>query len=166
MEVEVEMADVLTQRAPWFVAGPLLGLIVVGLLWTANKPLGALGGYIQLHDWLRRPSGAPGWRITFLAGVIGGGLLSAWITGGNRMTLAYGSFDSLVGASIPLKALVLAGAGALIGYGARTAGGCTSGHGLCGTSLGSKASLIATMTFMATGILVTQILSRILGGAS
>ena len=44
------------------------------------------------------------------------------------------------------------GGGVLIGYGAKLAGGCTSGNGLCGTSLGSPASFAATATFMATAI--------------
>ncbi len=47
---------------------------------------------------------------------------------------------------------ILVGAGALIGFGAKTAGGCTSGNGICGTSLGSAASFVATGTFLAVAI--------------
>lgn len=46
----------------------------------------------------------------------------------------------------------LLGGGVLIGVGTRSAGGCTSGHGMCGTALGSKASFVATCVFMATAI--------------
>jgi len=35
------------ERAPWFVAGPAMGLVIVGLLWVANRPRGALGGYVD-----------------------------------------------------------------------------------------------------------------------
>ena len=42
--------EMLTARAPWYLAGPLTELLIVLLLWVSNKPLGALGGYIELHE--------------------------------------------------------------------------------------------------------------------
>jgi uncharacterized protein len=159
------MLEVFAARCPWYVAGPLIGLIVVGLLWAANKPFGALGGYIELHAWLRRPQAGPGWRVFFLLGTILGGLLSTLAGRGLRPTLDYGSFDLLFGGSPAIKALLLGAAGLLIGYGARTARGCTSGHGVCGASLGSPASFVSTMTFMATAIVSAHVLAWLLGAA-
>ena len=49
-----------------------------------------------------------------------------------------------------LVGVALVGAGVLIGYGAKTPGGCTSGNGLGGTSFGSPAGLASTATFMGT----------------
>lgn len=46
--------------------------------------------------------------------------------------------------------LLLAVAGVLVGLGARIAGGCTSGHGVCGLPRFSPRSIVATLTFMAT----------------
>ena len=43
----------------------------------------------------------------------------------------------------------------LIGYGAKTAGGCTSGNGLSGNAILSPASLVSTGTFFGTAILVS-----------
>ena len=43
-------------------------------------------------------------------------------------------------------------AGLLVGFGTRLGSGCTSGHGVCGVSRLSQRSLIATATFMASGI--------------
>jgi uncharacterized membrane protein YedE/YeeE len=151
------------ERCPWYVAGPAIGLIVVGLLWAANKPFGALGGYSELQAWLRRPAAGPGWRVFFLLGTLGGGLLAALAGGGLRPTLAYGGFDAVFGTSVAVKALVLAAAGLLIGYGARTARGCTSGHGVCGASMGSPASFVSTLTFMATAIASAHLLAWLLG---
>ena len=37
-------------RCPWYIAGPLLGVLIIGLRMAVNKPLGALGGYIDLAD--------------------------------------------------------------------------------------------------------------------
>jgi uncharacterized membrane protein YedE/YeeE len=48
---------------------------------------------------------------------------------------------------------VLVAAGLLVGFGSVWGSGCTSGHGVCGISRLSVRSLVATATFMATGIL-------------
>jgi hypothetical protein len=149
-------------RAPWYLAGPLVGLVVVGMLWVTNRPLGALGGYVDLHDWLRRPSGKIGWRFFFLVGVAGGGLLHALLAGGVHPTFVYGGFAASF--SPLVQGTLLAAAGVLMGFGARTASGCTSGHGITGNALGSPSSHVATMTFMGTAVLATHALSW-LGGA-
>jgi uncharacterized protein len=148
--------DLLNARAPWFIAGPLIGLLVVLLFWVDNKPFGALGGYIELTEWLGcRRSGA-GWRTFFTVGIVAGGLVSALGGAGVHATFTYGSFDRLFGASLALKGAVLGSAGLFMGLGGRLAGGCTSGHGICGASLGSGASLVSTATFMATAIAIAH----------
>jgi uncharacterized membrane protein YedE/YeeE len=52
-------------------------------------------------------------------------------------------------------------AGALIGFGAKTAGGCTSGNGLGGCSAGSTSSFAATATFMGTAIAVSFLIKAV-----
>ena len=158
--------EFLGERAPWFVAGPLIGLLVVLLLWVTNKPFGALGGYIELTEWAGRRRAGPGWRTFFTLGIVAGGLLSALAGPGVQATFSYGSFDQLFGDSLALKAAILALAGALMGAGGRLAGGCTSGHGICGTSLGSRASFASTATFMATAIASAHAIAWIVGGGS
>jgi uncharacterized membrane protein YedE/YeeE len=140
------------------VAGPLIGLLVVGLLWALNKPFGALGGYVDAVEWAQARAAAPSWRAFFLPGIVLGGLLSA-LASGFQPTFAYGSFDATLGGSPALKGTVLLLAGGLIGYGARLAGGCTSGHGMCGTAMGSPASLVATMTFMGAAIVTANLIA-------
>lgn len=44
-------------------------------------------------------------------------------------------------------------AGLCVGVGTRLANGCTSGHGVCGLSRLSRRALVATVTFMAFGVL-------------
>ncbi len=140
-------------RLPWYVAGPLLGLLMVGLRATLNKPFGALGGWIELAE-SRGAARKLGFRAYLVIGIGLGGLVYA-------MTL--GSFGTAVPgvASIAL----LAFAGLLMGFGARTAGGCTSGHGMSGMSLASPASIAASMTFFAVAVLVANAIAQ-LGGAS
>jgi uncharacterized membrane protein YedE/YeeE len=133
------------QPCPWYVAGPLLGLLVAALLWAINKPLGALGGYVDTVRWIVEPASGPMWRVLFIAGVMVGGALSALASGSYVPTLAYGTFNVAFGPMLGTGGVVLLAAGSLIGYGARLAGGCTSDHGMCGTAMASPASLVATV---------------------
>jgi len=90
--------------------------------------------------------GSPGeqiWRVAFLAGLV----LPALIASAPTTAAVSGS------------PVLLASAGILVGYGTRTASGCTSGHGVCGISNLSARSLIATVTFLAAAML-TVALSR------
>jgi uncharacterized membrane protein YedE/YeeE len=60
----------------------------------------------------------------------------------------------------------LLAAGLSVGYGTRLAGGCTSGHGICGLGRGSPRSLVATLTFMGVGGLTVFVTRHLLGGVS
>lgn len=57
-------------------------------------------------------------------------------------------------------------AGLLVGAGTQLGSGCTSGHGVCGVSRGSTRSILATMTFMTTGIATLYVVRHLLGIAS
>jgi uncharacterized membrane protein YedE/YeeE len=146
--------EVLAERPAWYVIGPLIGLIVVGLVVTINRRIGALGGYSSLVE--EATSRAPGidWRTGFLAGVIGGALIFTLLGGVGIAGEGYGWLTRTFSSDV-LVVAILFGAGILIGFGAKTAGGCTSGNGLGGCSAGSPASFAATATFMGTAIAVT-----------
>ena len=60
---------------------------------------------------------------------------------------------------------LLAGGGTALGYGARWAEGCTSGHGLSGCAADSPDSLTATATFFAVAVAVTFVAHALSGGA-
>jgi len=144
------MQDFFRDQAPWFVAGPLLGLCVVALYAAINRRLGVLGGFTEVVESVSARSLRLGWRMSFLLGIVGGGLLWSVASGGGRAGDGYGwltrTFSN--GATVA----ILLGAGVLIGYGAKTASGCTSGHGLSGNAILSRASLAATATFFATAV--------------
>jgi uncharacterized membrane protein YedE/YeeE len=55
-------------------------------------------------------------------------------------------------------------AGLLVGIGTRYAGGCTSGHGVCGISRLSPRSLVATLTFMIAGCVTVYVVRHVIGG--
>lgn len=128
--------------------GALIGLAASALLVFTGRVAGISG---ILDGFLRPTPGARdwGWRAAFL-----GGLLAS---GAGLILLRPGTVVE------PVRSLgVLTTAGLLVGFGSRMGSGCTSGHGVCGISRFSRRSLVATLTFMATGI-ATVTLVRVLG---
>jgi uncharacterized membrane protein YedE/YeeE len=150
------VSQFLAARAPFFVSGPIIGLMVVVLLWTANQHFGSTGGFIAVSDFIRRPSAGLSWRGWMFIGVFLGGVVYAVASGTYAPGFSHGRLDQAL--SLPARAFVLAGAGVAIGWGVRTARGCTSGHGICGTALGSPMSMAATATFMAAAIATSHLL--------
>jgi hypothetical protein len=108
---------------------------------------------------LRAPDG-PVRHGLFLIGLVLGGLLSALLGGIAPVgfTLASQGFHSTFGSGGPLPMLALLFGGALVGFGTRMAGGCTSGHGLCGVSQFQLGSLVATCAFFGVGIATSFLL--------
>jgi uncharacterized membrane protein YedE/YeeE len=144
--------DVLLDRPPWFLVGPLLGLIVVAVFATMNARLGVVGGYSELLERGLGTRRALGWKAWFLIGIVLGGLLFGVAASGVPSAQGYGWLEAELGNDPLATGAVLAAGGVLIGVGAKVAGGCTSGNGISGCSFGSPASLVATGTFMATAV--------------
>jgi len=138
-------------RCPWYVAGPLMGLLIVGLRAAVNKPFGALGGYIDLAENALSPSRL-GFRAHLLFGLIFGGVLYATTLGSMSAPLSHTTATSFIPGNASIQLALLLVAGTVMGFGARTAGGCTSGHGMSGMALGSPASIASSMTFFATAV--------------
>lgn len=102
------------------------------------------------------PRQRPITHLVFFGSVFLGGLVSFLATGGGDVstTLRSSAFAAAFGSG-PVAGLALAAGGVLVGFGTRMAGGCTSGHGLCGTSRFQVGSLVTTATFFGTAVLVS-----------
>ena len=145
----------LHEQLAWFVAGPVLGLCVVACRVVFDGRLGVTGGFSELVEKVSRGSTSFDWRGWFAIGVLLGGTLYLVLFGG-PLFHGYGWMtDTFHGAGRIVMVPLLLVAGVLIGFGAKTAGGCTSGNGLSGTSMFSPAALVSTATFFATAIAVS-----------
>lgn len=92
-----------------------------------------------------------GWRLLFLIGMIVGAFALFQTVG------AASVFRIPEGRTLPIFAL----AGLLVGFGTRLGGGCTSGHGVCGTGMGARDSMLATLVFMIAGIVTVYLFKTI-----
>lgn len=154
------MIDSLLSRPPAPVVGVLLGLVVVAAYALLNERLGVIGGLSDLVERASARRPALGWKAWFVVGVLGGGLAFRLLAGGSSVGHGYGWLTRNIDSGLVVGA-VLVVAGALIGYGSKAAGGCTSGNGLGGCSTGSPASLVATGTFMGTAIAASFVIKAL-----
>ena len=154
--------ELLPDRLPWFIGGPLIGLLVVALYAVANKHLGVTTSYMQVVTFVRSPRMAEMWRVWFFGGLVVGSLLATFLGGGPSPSLNYGALGDL----LPIAAIVpvLFVAGVIMGFGARWGGGCTSGHGIGGAAILSPGALVGIVTIMGTAIGLTIIMHLITGG--
>jgi uncharacterized membrane protein YedE/YeeE len=114
---------------------------------------GRVAGISGLFEGVIRPRrGDVAWRLWFLVGLAAGAVIMARVRPS--------AFES----SLVRSAAATVIAGVLVGFGTRLANGCTSGHGLCGIGRLSKRSIVATMTFIATGAVTVAVVDRLLGG--
>lgn len=118
--------------------GALIGLSAVLLMWATGRIAGVSGIAARLFPPYEDRQFAG--RLAFVAGLIAAPILVRIVTGSLPM--------QTIAAGTP----VLIVAGLLTGFGAVWGSGCTSGHGVCGLSRLSVRSLVATLAFMATGI--------------
>ena len=146
----------------WYVAGPVLGLCVVVLRALLGERLGVTGAWSSVVESRAGARGGLDWRAFLLAGLVVGATAFALIAGGPAVE-GYGWLtDTFTGDARWVVAPILVVAGLLIGFGAKTAGGCTSGNGLCGTAMSSRASVVATATFFATAIAVSFLIEAVI----
>ena len=128
--------------------GALIGLSAVWLMASVGRIAGISG---ILGGSVNAKRGDRFWRWTFLAGLLIGPLCVGLLR------------PELLRADFPITGPLLIIGGICVGIGTQLGSGCTSGHGVCGNARLSLRSLLATLTFMITGIL-TVLIMRILGG--
>jgi uncharacterized membrane protein YedE/YeeE len=186
------MLDILRSPWPWYVAGPLVGLVVPFVFWYGGKKWGVSSSLQHLcaaalprkidyfqYDWWKKGA----WHLSMaggmiLGGFIGGRLLSSpndvvAIAETSRADLAamgITDFTGLVPAdvfswgallSVPGVLVILLG-GFLVGFGARYANGCTSGHAISGMSNLQVSSLVVVIGFFIGGLISAHFLLPII----
>lgn len=168
---------------PWYVSGPMIALIMFLLLMvgknfgmSANlRTMCTICGADKKADFFKFDWQAQRWNLIVVVGAIIGGFIGSYFLSGDTAVainpdtvsdLQALGFDSAGKTYLPtelfdlsaltdLKSLVvLAIGGLLVGFGARYAGGCTSGHAISGLSDLQMPSLIAVIGFFIGGLVM------------
>jgi uncharacterized membrane protein YedE/YeeE len=154
-----------TKDMKWFFSGIALAPLnaVVFLSATSNRPIGASTSYPYLADLLSRTTNndyfakiqTPGhWEVIFLAGAFLSGLGLSLIRKDFRLTLIYDNWRKHRGTSVGGRIIWSFVGGFVLIFGARMAGGCTSGHILSGGMQIDMSSLVFAI-FVFAGLLIT-----------
>jgi uncharacterized membrane protein YedE/YeeE len=132
------------------VGGVLIGVSAAAMLVLTGRIAGISG---VVGGLFRRVPGEAGWRIAFLFGLLSAGILTR--------AVHPRAFED----SVQRHTASLVVAGLLVGVGTSLGNGCTSGHGVCGVGRLSRRSIVATVVFMATGVLAAWICNHVLQGS-
>ncbi len=153
------MIEFLMQPWPWWFSGVLVGLTVPLLFFLAGKAFGissslqqvgamcapgCQASYLRDYDWR---DGL--WTLLFVVGIAAGGFIAAHWLSAQPVEFLPESYQSIGGF---VRLLI---GGFMIGFGARYAGGCTSGHAITGIAMLNWPSLVATIFFFVGGLAVT-----------
>lgn len=161
--------ETLLRPWPFWLSGTALGLFVVAFAWMTGKALGissSYGSVCALGSRLRffaQPPYTDAWRRWFLVGIPLGAALAVWTSDSWRLRWDMGVFDQATDFGWRAKIAWLLLGGWLMGFGARGAGGCTSGHGIVGNALGARSSQLATITFLIAAIITAHLFYRLFG---
>ncbi len=180
----------ISQPWPWWVAGPMIALIMF-LLLKLGKEFGisnnfrimcAAEGAGDYADFFKFDWQSQGWNLLVALGAVFGGYMASHYFAGAEGNIAhvsaatveslrqlglnyqegqvplipeFYSWEALF--TLPGFMVVIVG-GFLVGFGARYAGGCTSGHAISGMSALQLGSLYAVIGFFAGGLFMTYVL--------
>ena len=180
------MIEIIKQPWPWWVSGPLIGLMVPVLLILGNKAFGLSSSLRHIcaacfpaniplfkYNWKKEV-----WNLFFAAGILIGAFITwNWLSDYHQISInhklinelnSYGisDYSQIVPAEavnwnalFTLKGIIMIVIGGfLVGFGTRYGEGCTSGHAISGLSNLQWPSLVATCSFMAGGFLVANLI--------
>ena len=148
------MTEAIQAPWPWYIAGPLIGMIVPLLLLLGGKAFGISSAFRHLcaasvpgriplfqYDWRREG----GWNLLFALGILIGGCIAALVMLPPGYSVAISEATQ---------------------RDSRWAGGCTSGHAISGLAALQRPSMLAVLGFFAGGLLMTHVIMPLLFGPS
>ncbi len=157
-----------------YVVGGLIGVLSMLTFYVSNKPIGASTAYARVAGMLGlliAPSHTRslkyfkdnppkvGWELMLVVAVIAGAFLAAWT--GDELTGQFlpAMWQERFGSdSYLLRTVVAFNGGILMAFGARMAGGCTSGHGISGTLQLAVGSWISAFCFFIGGMITAMLI--------
>ena len=179
--------EFLTQPWAWYVAGPIIAIIMF-LLYYFGERFGvssnletfcSIGGAGRFVDYFKIDWKQNSWNLIFvLGGITGGFIASYWLSPSDAVALNPQTIQDLadigiqnagttylpdeifsIDTMLSLKGFaILLIAGVMVGFGARWAGGCTSGHAIVGLSSLELPSLISVIGFFIGGLVMTWLI--------
>jgi uncharacterized membrane protein YedE/YeeE len=156
-----------------YVVGALIGVLSWFAFASVDKPLGvstaiarttgmmenvAASGHVAQNPYFQRFPPAVDWEWMLVAGIALGALVSARLSGGSPCATADGPWLRRFGGSARKRLWSAFAGGALVMFGARLAGGCTSGHGISGSLQLAFSGWLFFAAVFASGLVTARLL--------
>lgn len=166
------------RQASWspYVVGAGIGILSWLVFLIVNKPLGMSTEVSKMSGWLAalftgmdavegnaywaKTTPAFGYSTLFLIMTAVGAFLSSRLGGTFRIEKVPGVWKEFYGGSVAKRMIAAFLGGAILLYGARMAGGCTSGHGISGTLQLAASGWVFFIAMFAAGIVTARLLFR------
>ncbi|HEX5001198.1 MAG TPA: YeeE/YedE thiosulfate transporter family protein [Bacteroidia bacterium] len=175
----------IAQPWSWFVSGLLIAVIMTALLFFGKsfglssnlRTVCSMAGAGKIDSFFNFDWKQQSWNLFFLSGAVMGGFISAkWLGTSDQMAISSATLKDLAELGISINAglnpdtffgaealnfhgiMVLLIGGLLVGFGARWAGGCTSGHAISGIANLQIPSILAVIGFFIGGLIMTHLL--------
>jgi uncharacterized membrane protein YedE/YeeE len=159
-----------------YVAGAIIGLLQIPTFLLMDTALGASSSYVTVAAHIAalfdsnignikylasHMYGAKNWwQVAVVVGIAIGAFASMRLSAARRRTISPIWAHTMGTSSLTTRAPVAFFAGFIMLFGARIAGGCTSGHGISGMAQLSVGSTLAVAAMFAGGILTATLLLR------
>lgn len=153
-----------------YLIGAGIGVLMTLAFLLSNRPIGCSTAYLKArgmigrlwarehisrNEYYQKFAPAVDWPFMIVPGIVIGAFVAAWTSGAFELEVVPAFWVERFGPSVGLRWAVGLAGGILLGFGARWAGGCTSGHGIGGNLQLSIASMLASAGFFIGGILVS-----------
>lgn len=179
--------DFISQPWPWYVAGPIIGFLMLVLLYFGEtfglsgnfRTMCSIMGAGRYASFFRFDWKSQSWNLVLIVGaILGGFVTNKYLSNENKIELSQDNIETLQGMGFtdvghhyvpdeifgweaitsPSGLLFLIVGGIFVGFGTRYAGGCTSGHAITGLSNLQMPSLIAVIGFFIGGLIGTHLI--------
>ncbi len=162
-----------------YLVGAGIGVLVWLSFILANRPIGCSTAYarttglierlfrgkkIDEKEYYKKFVPELGWEMMLILGVIIGAFISSQLSGTFDLEVIPQLWSNAFGSSVLLRIAAALLGGFFIGFGARMAGGCTSGHGISGTIQLAVSSWVAFIMFFVGGFITALLLYSLIGG--
>jgi uncharacterized protein len=166
--------------ATWspYIAGAGIGILSCLAFVLSDRPIGCSTAFVKLRgligrtlntektdrmDYYKEIPPRVDWALMIIPGVMIGAFISVLLSGSFHLLWVPSLWTATFGPDPLLRVVVALAGGVLLGFGARWAGGCTSGHGINGSIQLSLASMVTAACFFAGGIATALLLFRVIG---
>jgi len=164
-----------TTSGAWdpYLVGALIGVLSMATFYFSNKPLGVSTAFARMAGMLGQLVSKPHtdalkffqdkvpqfeWEVMLTFGIVIGAFFAAISGDEFQISTVPMLWEKHFGNSLALRLAIAFVGGVVMAFGARLAGGCTSGHGISGTLQLSVGSWVALGAFFAGGVVTAWVM--------